>query len=100
MLDTQKRIKKVEELIKQAAIELVHPSVRHTTVEVESNEIVVCQNFDPIFGCWWTFYKIIYDEDGFVTYTYFGDNDYPDKKQLSRYIGFEKAVLKILQENL
>ena len=100
MFDIQEKIDKAEELIKQAAKELVHPEALSARIEITSMFIKVRQNFPCIFNCWWTSYEIYFDTDGFVTRSYFGDHDYPRAQELPRNIGFEKAVLKILKENL
>lgn len=100
MFDVIEKIKKAEELIKQAAAELVHPDALKTYIEISYGTIKIRQTFPCIFDCWWTLYEVHVDNDGFITHSYFGDHDYPHSKELSRNIGFEKAVLKILKENL
>lgn len=100
MFDTIEKIEKVQVLIKQAAIELVHPEAWAANIEITQYQIKVKQTFPCIFDCWWTSYEVYVDNDGFITHSYFGDHDYPVQKELPRNIGFEKAVLKILKENL
>lgn len=100
MFDIKERIINIEKLIQETAVELVHEEAKYAKVEITKSEIKVSQYFACIFGCWWTSYEIYFDADGFVTYSYFGDHDYPRSKELQRNIGFEKAVLKILRENL
>jgi len=99
MYKIQEQILKVEELINQAAIDLVHEEASYVVVSVKGKYVEITQHFPCIFDCWWPFYRMTIDEVGCVS-SFFGDSDYPKSKTLTRNIGFEKEVLKILKENL